>query len=233
MSRGVVSKLLPLLMVSVVGLATTPASVDSVARIIGQHSDWKLSMCEGDPVSKVEPSNQPQVRSNSLANEFAAGETSNQRVGPAMPAKSAGWKEYVDQISAFSIRYPNDFVIQTQDVSKLTQFNPTPVASIFFMNPTMAGGALAGIEPPDLEVRVYQAVGADSLKNWLESVGFIGSGTPVQTYRNTSIYGMKVCQSTMIAPGCSIYALRKGRVYQLTPMSLDGEAMIETFALSP
>jgi hypothetical protein len=101
------------------------------------------------------------------------------------------------------------------------------------MNPTMAAGDLAGIEPPDLEVRVYQAGGVDSLKNWLVSVGFASAdgGAVVQPYQTASISGLKVCQSTMIAPGCSVYVLRNGRVYQLTPLSREGEAMIKTFAL--
>ena len=82
-------------------------------------------------------------------------------------------------------------------------------------------------------MRVYQAGAVDSLKSWLVSVGLasVDSGAVAQPYRNASISGLKVCQSTMIAPGCSVYVLRSGRVYQLTPISLEGDAMIETFAL--
>ena len=74
----------------------------------------------------------------------------------AMPSSVAAvWMDYVDATSGFRISYPQGFVIKPQDVSKLAQFTPTPITSIFFMNPTMAKGDLAGIEPPDLEVRVY------------------------------------------------------------------------------
>jgi len=75
----------------------------------------------------------------------------------------------------------------------------------------------------------------DSLKRWLVSVGFasVDSGAVVQPYQNFNISSLKVCQSTMIAPGCSVYVLHSGHVYQLTPISLEGEAMIETFALRP
>jgi hypothetical protein len=103
------------------------------------------------------------------------------------------------------------------------------------MNPIMAAGALAGIEPPDLEVRVYQAGAVDSLSSWLVSVGFaaVGSGAVVQSYRTASVSGLQVCQSTMIAPGCAVYILHSHRVYQLTSISREGEAMGETFALLP
>lgn len=186
-------------------------------------------------MSEAELASQPPGQSEPGAGKPQAGATGKQTPRPGLPVPLAGRTTYVDPTYGFSVGYPNGFVIRPQDVSKLTQFTPTPIASIFFMNPTMAAGDLAGIEPPDLEVRVYQTGVVDSLKSWLVSVGFasVDSGAVVQPYRNASVSGLKICQSTMIAPGCSVYILRGGRVYQLTPISLEGEAMIETFALLP
>jgi hypothetical protein len=103
------------------------------------------------------------------------------------------------------------------------------------MNPTMAAGALAGIEPPDLDVRVYQVGPVDSLKDWLVSVGFVsrGGGAQMQPYRAGAVTGLKVCESTMIFPGCSVYILRGRRVYQLTAGSVEGEAMVRSLVLLP
>lgn len=142
---------------------------------------------------------------------------------------------YVDPVYGFSLRYPQGFVVQSQEVAKFAQFTPNPVASIFFMNPTMAAGGLAGIEPPDLEVRVYHAGAMDSLRNWLAAVGFASAdnGATVRPYRNATVSGLTVCQATLLAPGCSVYILDNARVYQLTPLSREGEAMVETFALPP
>lgn len=145
----------------------------------------------------------------------------------------ADWKEYSTAKYGFSIRYPNTFVVQMQDVSKLPPFTPKPIVSIFFMNPGKAQLVLSGIEPPDMEVRLYQATGVDSLKSWLVLVGFVNSGTLVKEYIESKFTGLEVCQSTMIFPGCSVYALHKDFVYQLTPISQEGEAMIETFMLLP
>jgi hypothetical protein len=227
-------------MVSVMGLSTTPGSDDAAAGDTAasktrQQTETESNMVEATPMSEAELANQPQGQSEPGAGASVAGETGQQPPSPGLPVAAAGWTAYVDPTYGFSISYPSGFVVQPQDVSKLAQFTPTPVASIFFMNPTMATGALAGIEPPDLEVRVYQAGAVDSLKSWLVSVGFaaVDSGAIVQPYRHASVSGLKVCQSTMIAPGCSVYVLRSGRVYQLTPISREGEAMIETFALLP
>jgi hypothetical protein len=140
---------------------------------------------------------------------------------------------YVDPTYGFSLRYPQGFVVQSQDVTKFAQFTPTPVASIFFMNPTMAAGGLAGIEPPDLDVRVYDVGAVESLQRWLVARGFASAdnGATLRPYQTGSVSGLKVCQLTLLAPGCSVYVLHSGRVYQLTPISQEGEVMIETFAL--
>jgi len=148
--------------------------------------------------------------------------------------RCADVKSYVNLNYGFSISYPSDFTVRPQDVSKLAIFTPVPVVSIFFMNPTMASGDLAGIEPPDLEVRVYQTGEADSLKDWLVSVRLASMEnlSVAKLYRNPIVSGLKVCQS-LFAPGCSVYFSHNGHVYQLTAISLEGEAMIETFTLSP
>ena len=167
--------------------------------------------------------------------EPKAGEGGDETSSPDVPATPENWSIYTDPTYGFTIGYPKGFVVRQQDVSKLAQFKPTPLVSTFFMNPTMAAGELAGVEPPDLEVRVYRAQAADSLQTWLVSVGFASSETiaAAKPFRNAGVSGLEVCHSTMAAPGCSVYVLHNGRVYQLTPISKEGEAMIQTFALLP
>lgn len=165
--------------------------------------------------------------------EPRAGEGGNETPGPDAPATPESWSIYMDPTYGFNIHYPNGFVVRQQDVSELSQFTPTPLVSTFFMNPAMAAGELAGAEPPDLEVRVYRAEAADSLQAWLVSAGFASSDSigAAKPFQNANVSGLEVCHSTMIAPGCSVYVLRNGRVYQLTAISKEGEAMIRTFGL--
>jgi hypothetical protein len=131
----------------------------------------------------------------------------------------------------FRLEYPRGFVARSQDISKLGRFSTGLLASFYVMNPTMAAGDLAGIEPPDLEIRVYSARAAQSLEDWLRSVEFVSvqQGAVGERYRIGGIDGLRICQSTMIAPGCSIFVLRQGSVYQMTAASLEGEAILDTF----
>jgi hypothetical protein len=226
------------LIVSVFSLVTIPRSKDAAAAeralsVTRQQTDTELHKAEGSLMSQVRLAHQQQSQSEPGAGQLGADPTSQQTPPPDLQVPQAGQTAYTDPLYSFSIAYPQSFVVQPQDTAKLAQFTPTPVASIFFMNPTMAAGALAGVEPPDLAVRIYQAEAVDSLQSWLRAVGLASaaSGATAQPYRNAHISGLKVCQATMLAPGCSVYVLHNDRVYQLTPISREGEAMLETFAL--
>jgi hypothetical protein len=141
---------------------------------------------------------------------------------------------YRDPSHRFSISYPRDFVVRVQDVTALPQTAARPIASIFFMNPVMAGGGLAGREPPDLEVRVYDAAGAESLPAWLSSSTLASADavTAAEPHRIGRLAGLKVCRQDMLAPGCAIFLMHARRVYQLTAVSADGERMIDSFSLT-
>lgn len=141
------------------------------------------------------------------------------------------WTTYRDPSSGFAVDYPDDFVAEPQDVARFAQFSPAPSASIFFMNPTMARGVLAGVEPPDLDVRVYDVGAVDSLRNWLAAVGRASpeSGARIEPYQNANVSGVQVCQATLLSPACAVYVL--SGTYQLTTLSLAGEAMQATFTL--
>jgi len=152
--------------------------------------------------------------------------------GSGRPPVTGDRRHFTDASLGFRIGHPVGFVVRSQDVSRLA-FQPRPLASIFFMNPTMAAGDLAGIEPPDLQLRVYRAEGAPSLAAWLAAAGFLPAGgrSAAKSVGRGGVDGLEVCAATLVAPGCSIYVLGRGRVYQLTPISREGEAMIETFEL--
>ena len=152
--------------------------------------------------------------------------------GSGQPPVTRGWRQFTDVSLGFRIDHPADFVVRSQGVSRLA-FQPRPLASIFFMNPTMAAGDLAGIEPPDLELRVYRAEGASPLATWLAAAGFLPAGGRIaaKSVGRGGVDGLEVCAATLVAPGCSVYVLGRGHVYQMTPISREGEAMIETFEL--
>ncbi len=196
-----------------------------------------LKMAEGgNPSSDVEHMNPSEGQSEPGSGDAPElVETGKPMPTPSSVGHPVLWMTYLDPTYGFKIDYPNHFIVRPQNVAELAKFTPTPITSIFFMNPIMASGSLAGIEPPDLELRVYHVEEVDSLESWLVSVGVASpdSGIIARPYRQAVVTGLEICQSTMIAPGCSVYFLRSHHVYQLTAMSQEGEAMIKTFTLAP
>lgn len=189
----------------------------------------------GPPGSDEAPAVQSatQVASGPVGPVISTADDQPEAMGKPVPDE---WRAHSDRAFGYTLLVHPGFVASPQDVDRLRAFTPSPVASTFFMNPTMAAGDLAGIEPPDLEVRVYSASKTDSLESWLTRAGFAygNTGTRVKPQRVGDLNGVHVCESTLIAPGCSTYVLHGERVYQLTAISQEGEAMAATFrAVAP
>jgi hypothetical protein len=153
--------------------------------------------------------------------------------GNGLAGAATSLRSYVDPTFRFRVAYPEGFVVRSQGVSRLVHAPPRPVAAVYFMNPVMAAGALAGMEPPDLEVRVYEARTGQSVERWLVDMGFASSADVAAGRRHTAngIVSLRICGSTMLAPGCSIYVLSGNSVFQLTAGSVEGESMARTFSL--
>ncbi|HMN27899.1 MAG TPA: hypothetical protein PKE45_07050, partial [Caldilineaceae bacterium] len=142
---------------------------------------------------------------------------------------------YTDSLYHFGVGYPADFVLRNQSAEQLAAFTPEPVAVFRFMNPAIAASQLDDLEPADLEIRIYQAEAGATLESWLIANGLLPSdgSIPLQLFQTANVAGGKVCASTMIAPGCAYFVMNSGWIYQLTPATLEGETMIQTFILLP
>jgi hypothetical protein len=158
-------------------------------------------------------------------------------VEPEVPdgqSPPAGLVDYTDSRYQFRVAYPADFVLRTLPAEQLAPFDPRPAAVFRFINPTIAASDLGDLEPPDLEVRVYPVAEVASLEEWLTANKLlpVGGGGDFQPFQTPHVSGVKGCSATMIAPGCFFFVLGPGWVYQLTPATLAGEGLIETFALT-
>jgi len=184
------------------------------------------------PLSETELAVQPPGQSEPGAGSASGGAPEQPKTQGGQPGAKA---VYADSTYKFGVDYPADFVFRTQSADRLAQLTPTPVAAFIFMNPVTASSDLADLEPADLDLRVYSVEQSTSLESWLTSNGLLSAdGTvPLQPFQKAKVSGVQVCASTMIAPGCSYFFLGAGRVYQLTPATLEGESMIETFILIP
>jgi hypothetical protein len=152
-------------------------------------------------------------------------------LGEQIPLETMG--VYTDNTYAFSVAYPDTFVARMQPAEQLAQFTPMPSAALRVMSPVVAASDLGDREPADLEIRVYKVGQIASLERWLTSNGLLSAGDTVQPFQAATVSGVEVCASTMLAPGCSYFVLGGGRIYQLTPATQEGEAMMDTFTLLP
>lgn len=144
------------------------------------------------------------------------------------------WINYVDPKKQFQLSYPDDFVVRERNSDELLKFAPAPKRAVYFMNPHMASGQLSGIEPADLELKIYRMNQShSSLKHELKDLGVVPemNGAVIKSFRTKHINGLEVCATTMVTPGCSIYTLHTHFIFQLTPGSQAGQIMMENFEI--
>ena len=184
------------------------------------------------PMSESELAAQPTARSDPGAGssdegmqEGSAEEGGQSQMGELVTYSASTYK--------FSVSYPADFIFQAQPAEKLANLKPRPETAFTIMNPVTASSDIVELEPADLEIRVYRSEQITSLENWLNSNGLLPAGgtIPIEPFQTAHVSGVEVCASTLIAPGCSYFILGSGWIYQLTPTTVDGETMIETFML--
>lgn len=186
----------------------------------------------GQPPGQTEPG----VSSSSESGQTESGVTdsnqgqTNPDTGQTQPVPN-GWSVYSSDQFGFTVAYPSNFVIGSPSAGVLAQLMPAPNASVYFADPNIAASALAGTDAPDLEVRIFESGPVQSLDRWLASAGVVtaGDGKNVAPYVSASASGLEVCESTMVAPGCSLFIAGKDRVYQLRYTTLEGETMAASF----
>ncbi len=185
------------------------------------------------PMSATELAAQPPAQTEGGQSADDANDMGQTESGGAGELPStADWVAYADSAFGFSVAHPPAFVVRPADPARLTGLIPTPSASIYFMAPTTAESALAGTDAPDLEVRIFETGPVASLADWLSSAG-VGADQMQTATQVGDLPGVEVCVSTMIFPACSVFVAAGSRVYQLRALNLEGEAMMQTFAVAP
>ncbi|MCC8996880.1 MAG: hypothetical protein LM517_07505 [Nitrosomonas sp.] len=168
-----------------------------------------------------------------VSNESVPNST-QERIDASNIPSAKNWEIYSDSQGQFKLSYPNDFVAVERKQHELNKFTPPPQFAIIFMNNMMASSQFARIEPADLEIKAYRLSTQQTLNEWLESTGFAHgeSGSKIRHFQTKHFHGLEVCNSTMAAPGCSVYVINANFIFQLTPASQSGQAMMESLELS-
>lgn len=141
---------------------------------------------------------------------------------------------YRDNNYQFSVDYFDNFVLRTPTPDQLAMFEPTPVASFRFLNPVIAASDLGDLEPADLEILVFAMEAEVTLDAWLATAGLLATAGNVAPppFQTANVSGVEVCTSTMIFPGCFYFVMGRNWIYRLTPATIEGEQMLETFRLN-
>lgn len=166
--------------------------------------------------------------------QSAAGPAADDPGGAEGGEQSSGpMTTYTDSTYGFRVDHPADFELRPRAAEYLGSLMPSPVAALAILSPTRAASALGDMEAPDLEVRVHDAGGAATVEGWLAANQLIpaAGGAALPAFQTATLTGVELCGDTMLAPGCSYYFMGAGRVYQLIPATIEGEAMLGTFAL--
>jgi hypothetical protein len=136
------------------------------------------------------------------------------------------WLTYQDQIFQFSIDYPQSYtILPDEDISSGSE--PGSVQNLRFLDRQLADGATADLEIPNFTIEVYD-LGNHTLETFLE--GNFERGER-ETIKLGDLIGIRVSFNQLIAPNEFYYFSDHGFVYQLTPMGLYSQEMLETFQI--
>jgi hypothetical protein len=178
------------------------------------------------------PSSEPgQVPGKAASVESAEGPEAvpleRETVDPAL------WPIYKDDVLHFSVSYPPDYVIKRLDDAELAELTPMPLAAVYFYNRQTTQGDVAEIAPPEFAIRVFENGGGRSVESWLAATGLASrkAGWLMEAYKGKHVAGVKASSPNFMAPGWSVYVAEGTRIFQLTPLGLEAEAMLETFRL--
>ena len=145
----------------------------------------------------------------------------------------ATWPTYKDDVLHFSISYPPDYIVKHLDNAELAELTPAPLAAVYFYSRQTVQGDVAEIAPPEFAIRVYENGGERSIESWLATTGLASrkAGWLMEAYKGKHVSGVKASSPNFMAPGWSVYVDEGTRIFQITPLGLEAEAMLETFRL--
>jgi len=146
----------------------------------------------------------------------------------------AVWPIYKDDVLHFSISHPPDYVIKHLDDAELAQLTPAPLAAVYFYSRQTAQSDVAEIAPPEFAIRVFENDGRRSIESWLAATALASrkAGWLMEPYKGKHVSGVKATSPNFMAPGWSVYVAEGTHIFQLTPLGLEAEAMLETFGLA-
>ena len=205
---------------------TDPAGTNPTAVPAGSAG----SVVETTPLSAAELAAQPPGQSEAGAGE---GQPAPDDPGATAPESWGPPTVFSNDTYQFSLTYPADFVQASQPFMRVLELGQAPAASFPFMNPHTAAADAPEYELADFEVRVYPAQAGTPLEAWLQASTLLQSARTPAPFQTEYASGLEVCLATMQFPDCTYFVAGEAWFYQLIPVTLEGQAMLESFRLTP
>ena len=139
---------------------------------------------------------------------------------------------YLDDVYKFSLTQPSDYVLQYQTEENLATLTPKPAAALRFMDPVLAKSEVPD-EPAALEVRMHAKGRAADLAGWLKAAGLPSDAKSQEEFKTGNVTGIKICESSMLFPGCRYFVFGEEWVYEMIVTSQEGEFMLNSFQVVP
>lgn len=238
-----------LITLSIVVVRCTPQ--ENTVQLSAESEDLNLKttsqltpMQETEPLTNTHSITSETVTPSLTVTPLVEAETSQPGTMPSGDAQIAGngsndpdmldeidptsWQEFTDDIFHFSTVFPPYFTIKILEDAELAQLSPEPLAAIYFQDQRKE---LVELAPPDFSIRIFDNKEGVPTGDWLETVGLINreAGWVTQLYQGKDVSGVKVISPDFMAPGWFVYVNNGNQIFQLTPLGVEAELMLEMF----
>lgn len=144
---------------------------------------------------------------------------------------SEKWLVHTDTAYAFSVRYPDTYVILPEP-TPLPATRPPVVHRVRFQDQQRASGQFVDREPERFVIDLFKLDPPAGLREWLHSAGLISLRTTAEHVDIDGIgHGWRVRLPLMMAPNEFYFFASEKYVYRLTPLGPHGQEMLGSFEL--
>jgi hypothetical protein len=136
------------------------------------------------------------------------------------------WIVYRDEEFGFELRYPSVYVVLTPpDMDEIPGLEL--LEEVWFQDQVIAQKDTPFTEPANFAVRIYDNHALLTVDQWIDEhiESRFGSGWETKPYRT----GVRICSQLLMAPNCFVYLTNGDFIYELVPVGMYSEEMLESF----
>jgi len=141
---------------------------------------------------------------------------------------TAAWSRFEDKNYKFAVLYDPRLTAKMLDKDALSKLIPSPQAAFEFRD---TASELGDLEMPVFTVRFFENPTNQTVDAWVNGLKLSSDSWLVEAYKSDTLTGVKVMSTSYIAAGWAVFTNHGKYIVQLTPLGIEGEAMLGTFEL--